>query len=207
MKTLLGLLFLLVVSLSTVRADPIVITSGGGHDIDPNGIFTWTLQNSDASIQINLISFGTPRTSNPISPPRFALPGHPMNLFFRGSGVDVVGTVIVDGITYPAVASLQFVSSALTPPILGLQDVHIFGTFSFTGDVCILSGTACLTTFSLIGSGQTDATVSFSPGTGFYFVRHVTYTFETPEPTSVLLFGTALAGIAFRVRRKLRSKR
>jgi hypothetical protein len=203
MKTLLGLLFLLVVSLSTVRADPIVIASGGGHDIDRLGAFTWSLQNSDASIQINLFSFGAPNTVNPINPPRFALPGQLMNLDFRGCGTqDVFGTIIIDGITYPAFGCLQFVSSALTPPILGLQDVHIFGTFSFTGSVLYAGGMLILT-----GSGQTDATVSNPLGTDFYFVRHVTYTFETPEPTSVLLFGTALAGVAFRVRRKLRSKR
>lgn len=190
-----ALLILTALTPATASADPLVITSG-----------TLTITGLFGGPQFNLVTDS--RTINGggdkgSSSPQACAPcsaGSSLSVFgfFAGSslgGGGVGGTFTLTG-----------------PPVLVpnlTSDVTLTSTFSFIGHM-IFCPTNCAfepPTFSLdlVGGGTVniDLQYLFSPGGNPVFqFRNVTYTFETPEPMSILLLGGGLAGLAAKLHRK-----
>ena len=100
----------------------------------------------------------------------------------------------------------EFVVSG--PPILLTGPGTFQGTFSFTGFLCGFysqDDTSCDVDLpSLKGSGIVTVEVASIVGSPYLEVTQAEYTFApTPEPTSLLLFGSGALGLASILRRKL----
>lgn len=202
-KCLISIVVVLFVAF-TSKADPVVVI-GEGHNITPDGGFAFNLHNSDNTISTQLI---TGLTVNPVSQHAAALPGQPLNLNFAGGGLEVTGTLTVNGITYPAIGGINItVFGALAPTDLSpTTDLHVFAPFSFSGGAVGFDGPNFLLANPIIsiqmqGSGIADATVR-NVG-GVYVVTGITYTLATPEPSSVLLLVSGLIGTGVWLRRKI----
>jgi hypothetical protein len=140
------------------------------------------------------------------------LPGEPISLQAHWLGNDLSGTATFEGATYTqvgsvvpghAVGSVTFTGSTVAPPMEGLTATLIApflfqGMFSFPP-----SGTTAAATASLMGSGTATLVLGRqNPDVSGWSYRSAVYEFEPiPEPGTLILVGTALAGLAFRRRR------
>ena len=144
------------------------------------------------------------------------LPGTNVNLLTHFSGGDLSGTATVDGRTFNTIGSLSSLASmsatwtgSLAIP-QGYQGGPLTAPFTFTGVFSYeVDPTAAWRNLTLFGSGTATATFrpygvpEFAPA---LFLESIRYDFEaaaTPEPGSMILVGSALAGLlAARARRK-----
>lgn len=199
--SVLGTLLLIVVFMpATTHADPIYITSGS---LTVTGYFA----GPHYSLSGNNFSAGG------IGEPGFVglstacypcTPGTVVSVFafFAGSslGQNHAGTFTFTG------------PSITIPP--SLTNLTITSPFLFSGTLstCPVS---CVTgpvtsTFSVVGGGTATFELirSVTPvGTTIFTFRTITYNFEVPEPTSILLLGSGLAALAAGLRRKYRPPR
>jgi len=125
-----------------------------------------------------------------------------------GDGSATIGTTFYPFISWflPGNNPLGSVISISGPPILMTGPGIFRGPFSFTGELCgvdSLNDTSCTVDLpNLTGSGIVTVVLSPIVGSTNLYVSEEYYTF-TPEPSSLLLFGSGALGLANILRRKL----
>ena len=143
------------------------------------------------------------------------LPGEPVNLFSTWSGNDLRGTATFQGVTYTQVGSLSsghafgtvtFSGPApLAPPLEGLTGT-VTAPFDFTGQFSFpATGGSAGSVVTLFAGGTTTIGLFRSSLDIPWSYANASFTFDqvdpVPEPGTLLLVGTALAGLAARRRR------
>jgi len=193
------------------RADTFVIT-GGSATVDSGG-GTFTFNGSGMSVSGNLTN-GAFTT--------FFLPGQTFNLLTRNCCGDIYsGHGVVNGVSYASFfygGTIDF--NSVIPPLNWAQGAFsIVVPFNITGTLqgCTQSAGGGLCTggiiFDTLVTGQGMATVElFGIMIGdhrSFSVGRVTYNFgdPVPEPTTLLLLGTGLAGAAAAARRRRQAGR
>jgi hypothetical protein len=196
----------------TSSADPVLVQiatgslnmSGGGGSLSLVGDHDFTFV---GGVSVLGGVFGPTLTCQP------CLPGNRISLQALWSGNDLGGTATFEGVTYTQVGSLTpgrafgtvtFTGGAVAPPLEGLT-ATLVAPFLFQGMFFFpaVNATAAASA-SLIGSGTTTLVLGRQNlEVSSWSYRSAQYEFEPiPEPGTLMLVGTALAGMAFRPRRR-----
>lgn len=207
--------FVMLVITPSVKADPIVITSGSLTVTGIAGSPTYSISGMNFSVT----SVGGDSGNTPNCLP--CLPGQLANVssFLVGSSLGH-GPATINGVSFPELfySGTFNLGATVLLPVGGTTDLTLTTPFTFIGSIrgCEGSSQVCaneiFSTTELVGQGI--ATVQFTFGiheqTGqpLYFFRSVTYTFqsaEIPEPMTIVLLTTGLIGVGARVRSRRRS--
>ena len=206
--------FMLVVTPS-VKADPIVITSGSLTVTGISGSPTYSISGANFSVT----SVGGDSGNTPNCFP--CVPGQTANAssFLVGSSLGH-GPAVINGVSFPELfySGTFNLGASVVIPTGVFTDITLTTPFTFTGNIrgCEGNSQVCANEiFSLTELvGQGTATVQFTFGLNqangqpLFFFRSVTYTFENaeiPEPMTIVLLTTGLIGVAAKVRSRRRS--
>ena len=196
------------------RADEVVINTGSfTMPSMSGGSFTFQGQGMTLNGWINGAStLCSPCTS-----------GQTLDASLYGAGLDIrAGSGIVNGVSYDHLyydSQLRFTTASFTVPNDDAPTVTLTVPFTFEGVMqgCTESVMSAPCpggwVFSSTMRGEGIATLQLSSsldasGNRIYSVRNISYNFSsptaTPEPATLLLMGTGLAGVAAKLRRRRR---
>lgn len=200
--------FLMLTLTPSVKADPIVVTSGSLSVTGISGGPDFSLFGENFSV-----SGGGEQGSAQAQQCFPCMSGNVIGLngFFAGSSLGG-GTVTIDGMTFTNLVfagTLVFTSSAVIPA--ATTNVSITAPFTFAGDIrgCIFNGgppdcspgDAVFST-QLVGQGIATVQLNFigvnASGKSLYTFNNVTYNFqsaEVPEPMTITLLAAGLMGL------------
>ncbi|HEU4833878.1 MAG TPA: PEP-CTERM sorting domain-containing protein [Pyrinomonadaceae bacterium] len=207
------LLLVLVLTPSTTRADPIVVTDGFLSIMNLQG-YTAFLAGDD----FGFIAAGERGASAPQS--CFPCPSGTVlgvGSFFQSSTLGF-GSAALNGMVFPRVGfagTFTFTGPAVTVPFTA-TDLILTSPFMFSGHL-IACAPECFTslhplfTVDLVGSGMVTIDLRFNgfdrEGRPLFSLREAKYEFEVPEPVSILLLGSGLAALGATLRRRRHSER
>lgn len=216
-----GILFLFVAAPFHAAADPIPIQIVAGS-LEMSGTSgTLSIEGGDrgftlvGAVGVTGGLFGPFLTCIP------CMPGAPISLDAHWSDNDVRGTATFDGVTYaplgslsPGAASgiLDFTGTAVAPPLEGLA-ATLAAPFLFSGSFFfpVAGEVSGRVEASLFGSGTATVALGRSAVDNPWSYMNAVYQFEDPdpipEPGTLMLVGSALAGLAACRRRKTQGRR
>lgn len=209
----LGILFVALTFAAPARGETIWLTSGAFDWTSPN-VATVTMEGAGFSFD------GIAYPSAGVFTPWYTCQGRPecsaggtLDLYSRWTGRDIPGRATYNGTTYPGTGGIDatsgldarwfgslFIPTSFTGGLL-TSPFQFAGEFYYQGSPTTMGGI-----LNLRGSGTASLVFSpFPPDPSFFNLDSVRYEFDAapvPEPASMLLIGTGLAGLAAMHRRR-----
>lgn len=208
--------FVMLVLTPSVKADPIVITSGSLTVTGLAGSPTYSISGTNFSVT----SVGGDSGNTPNCFP--CLPGQTVSVgsFLVGSSLGH-GPATINGVSFPELfysGTFSF-GAAVLLPVGVFTDITLTTPFNFAGSIrgCdgsnLVCGNEVFGLTDLVGQGTATVTFGFGfhqdTGQPLFFFRSVTYTFENqaeiPEPMTIVLLTTGLIGVGAKVRSRRRN--